>query len=549
MSYVSCAQLRYTWAERRLDGRGAGFGIVVRSRDWPETLLSDPEIKQLLTDMSPDARREPPETALALVTHLRVSGGALLVAKRSVGTDGAGRPGNYTIHALFDPAAVVGALDLSALVAGGTFQLERDVDIVPDGDAEPISVWAPPDWRAGTGPFRPQRASADSDPGPYGDQPIHYGRPEDFEELMVALTQRLPADLVNQLQIDGPREPHAGRRPAKLTVPGQVDELIARFQPAVELGAVDRDLWWERRSGNAADWQRELDDFVIMNQPVHRVPDDRLWARWDGATERGRALIAAELISRSALADDATAVAEVRGRRGLLDELMETGVRGGVPERAAAARWIAAAGDDDQVLDLAAELLLADAGAGMPTPLLNRLQQRSPDDLPAAIVRVVAEQLDGSLPLAPYWRARCLQLFVAGEPTCTHVDQLVGASSENDLSAAVRDTVRDGGSPAECWARLLNLLPPQRLATVFATAGPATAEFLLRQDLPVRRRAGFETLWPLLAGTLGWAGWSPAVVNRLGQDNQILRRQRTVLMIVAGALILVVVLLAILLRR
>jgi len=161
----------------------------------------------------------------------------------------------------------------------------------------------------------------------------------------------------------------------------------------------------------------------------------------------------------------------------------------------------------------------------------------------------VAEQLDGSLPLAPYWRARCLQLFVAGEPTCTHIDQLVATSSDNELSAAVRDTIRDGGSPAECWARLLNLLPPQRLATVFATAGPASAEFLLRQDLPVRRPAGFETLWPLLAGTLGWAGWSPAVVNRLGQDNQILRRQRTVLMIVAGALILVVVLLAILLRR
>ena len=122
---------------------------------------------------------------------------------------------------------------------------------------------------------------------------------------MVALSQQLPADLVNQLQIDGPREQDAGRRPAKPVAPGQVDQLIARFQAAVELGAVDRDLWWERRSGNAADWQRELDDFVIMNQPVHRVPDDRLWARWDGATERGKALIAAELISRSALADDA----------------------------------------------------------------------------------------------------------------------------------------------------------------------------------------------------------------------------------------------------
>ena len=553
MSYVSCAQLRYTWAERRLDGRGAGFGIVVRSRDWPDALLGDAEVKRLLTDMSPDARREPPETALALVTHLRINGGALLVAKRSVGTDGAGRPGNYTIHALFDPAGIVGALDLSALVAGGTFVLEREVDIVPDGDAEPISVWAPPDWRAGNGPWGPQRMPAGSDPGPYGDQPVRYGEPDEFEELMVGLSQHLPADLVNQLQIDGPRDADAGRRPAKAAQPGQVDQLIERFQPAVELGAVDRDLWWERRSGNAADWQRELDEFVIMNQPVHRVPDERLWARWDGGTERGKALIAAELISRSGLADNATAVAEVRARPGLLDELMETGIRGGFPERAAAARWIAAAGDDDQVLDLAAELLHSDAGAEMPTPLLNRLQQRSPDDLPAAIVRMVAAQLDGALPLAPYWRARCLQLFVAGEPTCLHADQLVRASSENDLAAAVGDTVRDGASPADCWDRLRGLVPAQRLATVFAGAGPVTAEFLLRQDLPVRGRAAVEQsgpLWSLLAGTLGWAEWSPAVVNRLGQESQILRRQRTVLLILAGVLILaVVVLTTILLLR
>jgi len=53
-------------------------------------------------------------------------------------------------------------------------------------------------------------------------------------------------------------------------------------------------------------------------------------------------------------------------------------------------------------------------------------------------------QLDGDLPLAPYWRAQCLQLFVAGEPSCLHADQLVRASSENDLAAAVGDTVRDG---------------------------------------------------------------------------------------------------------
>ena len=552
MSYVNCAQLRYTWAERRLDGRGAGFGIVVRSRDWPDELLSDPGVKQLLTDMSPDARRESPETALALVTHLRVQGGALLVAKRSVGTDGAGRPGNYTIHALFDPAGIVGALDLSALVAGGTFRLERDVDIVPDGDAEPISVWAPPDWRAGTGPFKPQRADAGSAPGPYGDQPIRYGRPDEFEELVVGLSQQLPADLVNQLQIDGPREQDAGRRSAKPAAPGQVDQLIARFEAAVELGAVDRDLWWERRAGNAADWQRELDDFVIMNQPVHRVPDDRLWARWDGATERGRALIAAELISRSALADDATAVDEVRGRRGLLDELMETGIRGGAPERAAAARWIAAAGDDDQVLDLAAELVHSDSDGGMPIPLLNRLQQRSPDDLPTAIVRVVAGQLDGALPLAPYWRARCLQLFVAGQPTCIHADQLVRASSENDLAEAVRDTLLDAGTPAACWDRLRELVPVKRLATVFATASPPTAEYLLRQDLPVRGRGALgplATIWPLLAGTLGWSAWPPAVVDRLNHDSQILRRQRTVLLIFAGVLILAVAVLILLLLR
>ena len=246
-------------------------------------------------------------------------------------------------------------------------------------------------------------------------------------------------------------------------------------------------------------------------------------------------------------------MAEVRARRGLLDELMETGVRGGVPERAAAARWIAAAGDDDQVLDLAAELLHSDAGAGMPTPLLNRLQQRSPDDLPTAIVRVVAEQLDGALPLAPYWRARCLQLFVAGDADL-HPCRPTRPREQRERSGRGRSATRSAtaGSPADCWARLRDLVPAQRLATVFATAGPPTAEFLLRQDLSVRGRAALEhfaTLWPLLARTLGWAEWSPAVVDRLGHESRILRRQRTVLMILAGVLILAVALLAILLLR
>ena len=96
-------------------------------------------------------------------------------------------------------------------------------------------------------------------------------------------------------------------------------------------------------------------------------------------------------------------------------------------------------------------------------------------------------------------------------------------------------------------------MPTQRIATVFAGTGPLTAEFLLRQDLPVRGRASVEQsgpLWSLLANTLGWAEWSPAVVNRLVQESQILRRQRTVLLILTGVLILaIVVLTTILLLR
>ena len=147
MTQVSCAQYRYTWAERRLDGTGGGFGVVLQSGDWPAGLLGDPRLRDLLTNVSPAARRQSPETAVAQVTHLRVGGGSLLVAKRPVGTDGAGRPGNYSVHALYDASGTLGALDLHPLVDGGTFVLEREVDIAPDADAPPVTVWASPDWR------------------------------------------------------------------------------------------------------------------------------------------------------------------------------------------------------------------------------------------------------------------------------------------------------------------------------------------------------------------------------------------------------------------
>lgn len=306
MTPVVCEQLRYTWAERRLDGAGPGFGIVLRSRHWPDELEADPELWQLLTELSLPARRMSEDTApQTFMTHLRRAGGALLIAKRPVGTDGAGRPGNYCVHALFDPTATLGAMDLEPLLADASFSLDRDLTATPRADAERVQVQVPEVWaKAAASERQPSTRVPGAESGA-----LHHW---DLEELQTLLSQRcqtMPADLVNQLEAVGGQEA-TGTRVADSEAGPQpdADEL---YRKAVQLGAVRQAWWWERRGLPRASWDVELDRFLVLHQPVHAVPNTRLWERWDHSNATGRAAIAKELLDRPALADDEEATAAV----------------------------------------------------------------------------------------------------------------------------------------------------------------------------------------------------------------------------------------------
>ncbi|MBA8793685.1 hypothetical protein FHX74_001290 [Friedmanniella endophytica] len=561
---VVCAQWRYTWAERRLDGRGAGFGVVVRSVDWPAGLepgqadgtvtgaRAGLDLADLLTHLSAAARRGPDEHAVPLVAHRRVGGGSLLVAKRAVGTDGAGRPGNYCVHALYDPTGTLGSLDLPALVDGGVFRLERDVDVDPDGEADAVRVAAPVRWRVEPAPEIDGDAGSDDATGPHGpwgSGPLRPDRYEDWPQLLAGLTRRLPADLVNRLEVDATDDREGGARP------GAIDDAVARFADAVELGITDHDVWWQRLSRPVPDWEREAERFVMMTQPVSKVADGWLWARWDEATARGRTLVTNELLRRPRLAADADAVTELRRRRPLLDAMIDTAPRGTARTRTAAARWVGAAGDDQDVVDLAAALLPTDTG--LPTQLRPRLQTLEPDRLPLPLARTVAEQLDGAEPMAAAWRRWCLSLHLARQPTCAHAEQLVRSSPDDELIAALR--ARPAGASVDtAWDQLADAVPTTRAAALFARSDPETAEALLRRplDAAVTAPAGpGDTVgsagplrWiPQLARTLDWADWPAGLLLRLAGSEQALRRQRRALLIAVAVLLVAVVVLAVLL--
>lgn len=560
MTEVTCAQLRYTWAERRLEGTGGGFGFVLRSADWPRELLTEPGIRDLLTGMDDDVRQQPPGASATLVSHLRWRQGALLIAKRPVGHDGAGRPGNYAVHALFDATGTLGSLDLEPLVAGGAFVLERDVEIEPTDVAPSITTWAPPAWRGSGAPLGASAAAAgetgasavDATPAAvgraqaregrgYGDPPLTYRDPAEVADLLRGLCLRLPADLVNQLPVS--RAPLAAS-PGGLAR-GEVDRLVDLFDEAVALGAADEDRWWARLGGSAEAWLAEFRGFVTMNQPIRRVPDELLWQRWDGATERGRLIVAREIVSRGPGLRNPDGAAEMTARPELLDEVVEVGIQGKPSEAAAAAAWVAAVGADSQVVDFVAELYHLGNGWEPPSPLLDRLQRLPPDALrPIPLAAYVATRLDGSAPLEPAWRAHCLRLRLTGQPTCRHPEDLVGSSSEQDLIDAARAARADGVAAEVCWASLAPLGWPRR-AGVLLAAG-VDAGFLLGSEVAEPAgptAADLLGMWSRLAGA---AGWSPQV-RRLPLDldrrNRQLLAQRTTLLIALALLAIVAVVL------
>ncbi|MCW2802235.1 MAG: hypothetical protein JWN06_452 [Propionibacteriaceae bacterium] len=556
MTYVACEQLRYTWAERRLDGSGAGFGVVLQSRGWPAQLMQDPELRQVLTELSLAARRVSPDGPEAFLTHLRRAGGSLLVAKGPVGTDGAGRPGNYCVHALFDPTCTLGTLDLEPLLASGTFRLEREVDSSPEASAEPLRLWVSEDWsdraerlrggrfqEGGRGPARATRAATS--------QPdlLRHWDVEDLHQILQELVRTMPADLVNQTEVLGGQD--AGPSGGTQTQPAEANASSRELsRSAAELGAADQPMWWQRRGLIAADWESELDEFIVLNQPVHKVPDERLWYRWDRSDATGRWDIANELLHRPGLVREERAAAAVASRPSLVDDITEAGLVGDADRRSAAARWVAEVGSDAQVIDLAAELLSAGPMARLPPTLVDRLTQLGPEDLPAVVADGVMQSLDGSASLPAAWRVACLRSYLLGRPGCPEPQRVADACSDEELTDAMRDAADSGGSLDESWERLSDLVPAARRDRSFAAASKASADYLLTHAATERQPTSgsyWEVLWPLVAVT---SGWSPAVRDLLPHGRRRerrLRAQRLALLVTAALLAVTVVVLVVLL--
>lgn len=546
MSRVRCEQLRYTWAERRLDGSGPGFGVVLRSAGWPAALLDDPDLRELVTGLPIGARRLDAEFPTSFLSHRRWEGGAVLVAKRPVGTDGAGRPGNYAVHALFDPGATLGALDLEPLLTAGYFSLERRVDGEPDADAPALQVpaaarWSLPPARGA----RPVSTATSSEPVTHWDA-------DELRELLAERCLRVPADLVNALEVEGAREP--GAAVAVDPAEPRLDAVPEVFAAAAELGARDEPFWWRRRGADRATWTDELEAYWVEHVPVHRLPDDQLWRRWDATDLPGRNAVAGELLERGALVEDAVAAEEVARRPALVDDLTEAGVRGGTARTATAARWVAAVGSDDQVVDLVAELVSTAGGPALPPELLGRLGERSPDEMPTVLVDAVVpllppEAFAGSAAPATRWRAAALHRALDGRLALPGPDGLAAAAGDDELVAGLRAALADGAGVEDCWDRLGELVPPGRRATAFAAASGPTAQHLLTRGVSPGPRsvAALSALWPTVART---AGWSPAVRDVFGEvrrRERTLRRQRALLIVAAGVLLAAVVVLALLL--
>ena len=542
MSYVHCEQLRYTWAERRLDGRGGGFGIVARSRNWPSALLERADVREHLTSLSLAARQLPADDEHAFAVHLRLDGGSLMIAKRAIGTDGAGRPGNYAVHALFDPTCTLGALDLHDLIAGGTFRLDRSIDAEPEADAPALAVYTPGRWTS-----RASRTSQGAAPGPlrWAGATLRCADLAELEVALADLSTQIPAALVNTLDVDAGGEPvGAVERDS-----GQHRDLVQTFAMAAELGAPRDDLWWTRQSWDVGGWSAELEDYVLLHQPVGRVPGPSLPARWDASTPTGRRAVVDEMLRRQELADDPEVQGQVATRPRLLDALAERGLPGTKRQRRSALGWICAIGSEELVVEAGAELLARNPDEALELDLVRRLSDLDPELLPGPLRQAVLVRLDAGESMSPGWKQLALVAFVAGRPSCPGADELARSATPGDLATALTAAVGSGADPTACYDALAVTLEPGRLASVFASASPGTASYLLERGLPLDPQGQpipLAAVLPVLARTLGWADPVVRELASVQHRLDVLRRQRMVLLVLVAGLVLVVVVLAVL---
>lgn len=122
-----CAQLVYTSASRTLEG--AGFGVVLKSRDWPAALGDSRSSLGSLIGF---------EDACFGLLHR--PGGRLAYSKLPADTDGFGRPGNYVVHLLWDKAVRLTPREVLAFQRSEGFLASLPADFQPSAEADGVAV-------------------------------------------------------------------------------------------------------------------------------------------------------------------------------------------------------------------------------------------------------------------------------------------------------------------------------------------------------------------------------------------------------------------------
>ena len=122
-----CAQLVYTSAGRTLEG--AGFGVVLTSRDWPAALGDTRSSLGSLVGFEREC-----------FGLLHRAGGRLAYSKVPADSDAFGRPGNYVVHLLWDKAGRLTPRDVLALRRSGGFLASLPAEFEPSAEADAVPV-------------------------------------------------------------------------------------------------------------------------------------------------------------------------------------------------------------------------------------------------------------------------------------------------------------------------------------------------------------------------------------------------------------------------
>ncbi len=469
----------YTWA--RAHETGSGFGVVLRTTGWPSKLFDSDELRSLLMTMEHGQRIQNPRPGLTYVFSRHVGSGTLLVAKTPVGEDGAGRPGNYVVHAIYDQSGSLGALDLVDLVGSGAFETRRLVDHPPQIAVPPREFDVPDSWA------HLMNEAHGEQMGPTIFDQNDFGSLASVEAALLRGCTVAPADLVNQVEINSARD---------------ASQVVSTFKFALPFGATESNEWWQRRNQSQSYWIAEVRELVANLRPPQDLSTSELVEQWrthSPLSDLRHAAVCAELVDRWGAGSGAVeALRPSLVSEALADDLLAAGLRA---NRLEAVASIASTAGSPASLIAVANQLAQHAPTRINGELAARLLALDPAQMsPAAQLQVLQTVQQGSKLSTP-WQQACAEAWLA-DP---------GHSLPTDLQANILGQALGKFPDAEhqrIWDRMTTELGPQARNRAFACSTTVGAWRVLERgfdDVDVEDvRKHLSLIWPSLVTTMRW---------------------------------------------